>query len=157
MMTLFASAAFAQLKIKNIAPKDTLVCSSKSMMSNAELRVSKNIYFIYVSSTNEFDDVQLLFIGNSKESALQTLTDIEELFETTENGDLIDIIDHSNKEISLYKSSPKIFRITFENQAGIRSITIGNIRDFIVALKTPTEQIPKQEDAYDYLEDPNYK
>lgn len=159
MMTLFASIAQAQLNVTSKTEKPIKVCQSNSMMGNAELYKSNDIYYIYTRSTNQYDDVKLFFIGDSKESALQTLKDLEKLFETTAKGELISITDHNKQKISLYKSFKKQFQIEFEVQAGIRCLALDNINDFISALSSTNAVKSEQEtdEKYDWMNDPNYQ
>ena len=159
MMTLFASIAQAQLNVTSKTEKPIKVCQSNSMMGNAELYKSNDTYYIYTKSTNQYDDVELFFIGETKESALQTLRDLEKLFETTPKGDLISITDHHKQKITLYKSFKKQFYIEFEVQAGTRCLALDNVKDFILALSS-TDAVKSEQDAdekYDWMNDPNYQ
>ena len=149
----------AQLNVTNKTEKPIKICQSNTMMGNAELYKSNGTYYIYTRSTNQYDNVELFFIGDSKESALQTLKDLDRLFETTAKGDLISISDHSKQKISLYKSYKKQFQLKFEVQAGIRCLGLDNVKDFISALSSEDKEKSKQDndDKYDWMNDPNYQ
>lgn len=135
MMAMLPSVANAQLNIASRSGKTVTICQSRTMMGNAELRKScEGIYYIYISSSNQFDFVELFFIGDSRESALQTLRDLERLFETTKKGESVYITDHAKTKIHLYKINKKQFSISFEIQAGIRCLSLRNVQAFIDAL-----------------------
>lgn len=137
---MFPFIGQAQLNVTNKPEKPVKVCHSNTMMGTAELYQSNGLYYIYMKSTNQFDDVELMFIGDSKESALQTLKDLESLFDNTSKGDMVTITDHRNKKIRLYKSFKKQFQVSFEYQAGIRCLGLDNVKDFIQALSPLQEQ-----------------
>lgn len=135
MMAMLPSVANAQLNITSRSEKPVKICQSKTLMGNADLyKSSEDIYYIYINSSNQFDNVALFVIGNSRESALQTLTDLERLFETTKKGDSVRITDHAKQKIHLYKALKKQFHISFEVQAGIRCLGLDNVQAFIDAL-----------------------
>jgi hypothetical protein len=131
----FPLMASAQLNVTNKVEKSVKICHSYTMMGNAELFKSADFYYIYMKSTNQFDDVELMFVGDSKESALQTLRDLESLFESTPKGDLVYITDYANHEISLYKSFKKQFSVSFKYQTGTRCLGLDNVKAFITALE----------------------
>lgn len=135
MMAMLPSVANAQLNITSRSGKTVTICQSRTMMGNAELcKTSEGFYYIYISSSNQFDFVESFFIGKSRESALQTLTDLERLFETTKKGESVYITDHAKTKIHLYKINKKQFSISFEIQAGIRCLSLRNVQAFIDAL-----------------------
>ena len=133
-MCMFPFVGQAQLNVTNKVAKSIKVCQSNTLMGSAELYQSNETYYIYMKSTNQFDDVQLMYIGDSKSSAIQTLQDLESLFKETPKGELIYINDHRKQKISLYKSQKKQFMVSFEYQAGNRCLSLDNVKAFIDAL-----------------------
>lgn len=154
LMSMFPYNGHAQLNVIDMMEKPIMVCHSNTMMGSAELYLSKDVYYIYMQSTNQFDDVELMFIGDSKDSALQTLKDLVVLFENTSKGDMVYITDHRKKKISLYKSFKKQFHVSFEYQAGIRCLGLDNVEDFIQALSPSQEK--ESEDDWLVEDDLNY-
>lgn len=146
LICLFPFIGHAQLNVTDKVGKPVKVCHSNTMMGTAELYQSNDIYYIYMKSTNQFDDVELMYIGDSKDSALQTLKDLVSLFDNTPNGDMVYITDHRKKKISLYKSFKKQFHVSFEYQAGIRCLGLDNVKDFIKALSPSQEQVSEEDD-----------
>lgn len=130
----FPFIAQAQLNVTDKAEKPIKVCHSFTMMGNAELYQSGDVYYIYIRSTNQFDDIELMYIGDSQESALQTLQDLESLFKSTPKGEIVYINDHRGKKICLYKSLKKQFQVSFRQQAGIRCLGLDNVTAFINSL-----------------------
>ena len=141
LICLFPFIGHAQLTVTDKVGKPVKVCHSNTMMGTAELYQSNDIYYIYMKSTNQFDDVEFMYIGDSKDSALLTLKDIVSLFDNTPKGDTIYITDYRKKKISLYKSFKKQFYVSFEYQAGIRCLSLDNVKDFIKALSPSQEQL----------------
>lgn len=146
LMCIFPFIGHAQLNVTDKVEKPVKVCHSNTMMGTAELYQSNDIYYIYMKSTNQFDDVELMYIGDSKESAVQTLKDLETLFNNTPKGDMVYITDHRKKKISLYKSFKKQFHVSFEYQAGIRCLGLDNVKDFIEALSPSQIQESDEDD-----------
>ena len=134
LMCLFPFIGNAQLNVTDKFEKPVKVCHSNTMMGTAELYQSNDIYYICMKSTNQFDDVEFMYIGDSKDSALKTLKDLVSLFDNTHKGDMVYITDHRKKKISLYKSFKKQFQVSFEYQAGTRCLSLDNVNAFIDAL-----------------------
>lgn len=147
MLFIFPITSKAQLNIIKVVNKSETICDSNDLRGHSTLKYTGKDYYIYVHSTNQYDDVELMYIGDTKEKTLQTLYDIEQLFESIPIGDMVIVSDHHNQRITLYKSFNKQFQVEFETQAGIRCLSLGNIQDFITTLSSPPEQ-ESQEDEW---------
>ena len=134
LLVMFPFLGHAQLNVTNKVEKPIKVCHSNTILGEADLYQSKDAYYIYIKSTNQFDDVEMLYIGDSKQSALQTLQDLESLFSNTPKGNLVNITDHRNQKVRLYKAEKKQFFLLFEHQAGNRCLSLANVKAFIDAL-----------------------
>lgn len=152
----FPYVANAQLNIISIVPKAETICDSNDIRGHSILKSTEDDYYIYINSTNEFDDVEYMYIGKTKESALLTLEDIRNLFANIPIGDMVIISDHHNQRIVLYKSFNKQFQLQFNMQAGTRCLSLKNIEDFINALSAPIEENKNENSSYDWMDDPNY-
>lgn len=91
-----------------------------------------NLYYIVIPSNNEFDEAALFFLGKDHASALQTMTDLVDLYDTLErtmsvNDALMDKVDLRRRGSIIY--------FKYEHDLGKRWITKKEANIFLKALQ----------------------
>lgn len=76
-MMFLALGASAQ--ISNVSTHEATKTIASFRMGLCHLRCDGDIYYLGLISTNKFDDPSIVYLGQGKESAIQTLTDLIEL------------------------------------------------------------------------------
>ena len=76
-MMFLALGASAQ--ITNVNTKGAIKTIASFRMGMCHLKCDGDVYYLGLISTNKYDDPSLVYLGEGKESAIQTLTDLIEL------------------------------------------------------------------------------
>lgn len=76
-MMFLALGASAQ--ISNVKTKEAIKDIASFRMGMCHLKCNDDVYYLTLISTNKFDDSSIVYLGEGKESAIQTLTDLIEL------------------------------------------------------------------------------
>lgn len=106
----FVTVSFAQLNVKSSTSKDDILAKDYY----CTLRNSSTGYELIVSDKLQKTNATLsIFLGDTKESALLTLTDIYNFFDKSENKSSIIIEDKiSGEELTLFKYGQGSYLIT---------------------------------------------
>lgn len=84
-MMLLSFGASAQIaKVKTTEAVTTIATLRYGVCS---LKMQEGVYYIGLQSSNQFDDPFLFHLGEGRESALQTLLDLQELFKGMKKGE----------------------------------------------------------------------
>ena len=90
---------------------------------------SEGLYYITMPTTNKFDKLFLLYLGNTKESARLTLLDLIKLSKSIKKGEEV-TIDNAGKPCQIHKGA--MGGLTFFNDecAGFASLTNNEMGTF---------------------------
>lgn len=88
VMMLISIGAFAQ--ISSVKTQDSIKTITRFRGGHCSLNVQGDIYYISLISTNRFDSPTFVYLGEGKDSAIQTLKDLQELHASMEKGDFAD-------------------------------------------------------------------
>lgn len=115
VLCLIPVVGHAQLNIKGEPVNiETL---STARFGGITLHRRGETYYLGISSSNKYDDPQIFYLGESKESAVQTLKDMMELLGSMEKGTRVQV-DNKGKTVSLYRISGQSLGIEFGAGAG---------------------------------------
>lgn len=81
-LTLGASA-----QISNVKTKEAVKTVARFRVGLCSLQLYENIYDLALKSSNKFDDPVIVYLGEGKESTLQTLNDLIELHKSMKKGE----------------------------------------------------------------------
>lgn len=135
-LVLFSVAASAQLDIQG--KELTTETLSTARFGNMRLvHSSDDWYYMVLASNNQFEDSELFVLGKDYDSALKTMQDIGNLFDTLKGS--VTVKDAAGTEVLLTKKGPNIF-FRYEVQAGQRWLSKGEMQKFLTALLVLAEE-----------------
>lgn len=123
--------ASAQIQ-KTASNKITTIASCR--MGFVNLRLNEGMFFLSIGTTNQFDNMMLLKLGDDKESAIQSLNDLVDILESLTGEDMQGIDNGFGKEFRLYKSLGALY-IKADGYAGSGNIAKSELNKFIKALE----------------------
>jgi hypothetical protein len=124
-------SANAQIQ-KTGSIKTTTIASCR--MGFVNLSLSEGLFFLSIGTTNQFDNMMLLKLGDNKESAIQSLNDLVDILDSLTGDDLQRIDNGFGKEFRLYKLLGALY-INADGYAGSGNIGKSELNKFIKALK----------------------
>lgn len=118
LLTIGASA-----QISNVKTQDAIKTISKFRAGVCSLNQHGDVFYLILKSTNKFDDSVIVYLGEGKDSAVQTLKDLQELHKSMEKGDFADFtINVMKKEIKYSVSKFDKFNFSFLDQGTAGSV-----------------------------------
>lgn len=114
-MILMPTMAEAQIQKKSTSKTETLLSLRMGYMN---LKYSEGTYFLTMLTTNQFDDAMILKIGETKESAIQSLNDLMEICTTITGQDCVRIDNGYGRELRFYKGAMGGVTIQADGYAG---------------------------------------
>lgn len=131
MMFLLPTMADAQIKKTGTFKSETIESVRMGIVS---LKKAENEYYLTFKTTNQFDDLMVLKLGDSKESAIQSLQDILEILDTLQ-GNATQYIDNGyGREFRLYKVMGALY-ISADGYAGDGNASKGELKKLLKALQ----------------------
>lgn len=112
---MMPSMANAQIQKKEKTKTETIVSLRMGCMN---LKRQKNTLFLSMKTTNQFDDMMILKLGDSVDSAIQSLNDLIDICETITGQDCISIDNGYGREIRIYKGAMGGISISADGYAG---------------------------------------
>jgi hypothetical protein len=129
LMTLVPMAD-AQIKKTGETKTETISSLRTGVVS---LKLSKGMYYLTLRTTKQFDDPMILKLGDSKESAIQSLNDLIDILDSLQ-GNATQYIDNGfGKEFRLFKMMGALY-IDADGYAGNGNISKGELNKLIKAL-----------------------
>ena len=120
-------------QIKKTGESNTKTIAS-ARMGIVVLRQSDKDFYLSMTTTNQFDNAMLLKLGDTKESAKQSLNDLLDILESLE-GDASQYIDSGfGRELRLWKLMGALY-ISADGYAGNGNISKSELKKFIKALQ----------------------
>lgn len=130
-MMFMMSIADAQIKKTGTFQSETI---SSVRMGFVSLKMADDVYYLSFQTTNQFDDLMILKLGQTKESAIQSLQDIIDILENLQ-GNATQYIDNGfGKEFRLYKVMGALY-ISADGYAGSGNVSKGELKRFLKALQ----------------------
>ena len=129
LMTMFPAIGNAQLVVKDNTKIETL---SSARMGIVRLDRDGDTYFMCLTTTNQYDDPFLVYIGEDKDSAVQTMKDIVSLFDSIGKKDVV-TIDNAGKDCLISKTMGTLY-MSMAGYAGQANITRAELVKFLKAL-----------------------
>lgn len=114
-MILMPIMADAQIQKKSTIKTETLLSLRMGYMN---LKLSEGMYFITMLTTNQFDDAMLLKLGDTKESAIQSLNDLMEITSSISGQECVRIDNGFGRELRFYKGAMGGVTIQADGYAG---------------------------------------
>ena len=114
-MILMPTMADAQIQKKSTTKTETIL---SLRMGYINLRLSEGTYFIAMLTTNQFDDAMLLKLGDTKESAVQSLNDLIEISSNITGQECVRIDNGYGRELRFYKGVMGGVSINADGYAG---------------------------------------
>ena len=114
-MILMPIMADAQIQKKSTTKTETLLSLRMGYMN---LKLSEGMYFITMLTTNQFDDAMLLKLGDTKESAIQSLNDLMEITSSISGQECVRIDNGFGRELRFYKGAMGGVSINADGYAG---------------------------------------
>lgn len=131
LLVLASVCASAQLTIKSpIHPKTEVIATA----GNNELNRVGKAYYLYCRSTNQFDELETVFLGLTVETAADTMADIIGMFSKLEVGESVKVEDPIGHEFRIFKYNKKCITLNYEVQAGSRFLKLGHAKYFFTVL-----------------------
>lgn len=121
--------ADAQIKKTGTYKSETI---SSARMGIVSLRHDKS-YYLAIRTTNQFDDAMILELGKTKESAIQSLSDLLDILENLQGKETQYIDNGYGKQFRLHKELNAL-HIHADGYAGVGGITKAELKKFIKAL-----------------------
>lgn len=139
IITLMFVSIAASAQISNVQTKaasETIV-KFRSGLCSLKHEGGKDVYMLWLTSTNNYDSVPIVYLGQGKESALQTLKDMMELHSSMEKMDhttFTTSVLGRNMEYSVLKVDKLNFSFLFDT-AGSVYLATTEIKKMIQALE----------------------
>lgn len=131
MMFLLPTQAYAQIKKTGTFKSETIESVRMGIVS---LKVANGEYYLSFQTTNQFDDLMVLKLGETKESAIQSLQDIIEILDGLQ-GNATQFIDNGyGREFRLSKVMGALY-ISADGYAGNGNTSKGELKKFLKALQ----------------------
>lgn len=130
-MVMMPTLAEAQIKKTGTFQSETITSVRMGIVS---LKVADDVYYLSFQTTNQFDDIMILKLGQTKESAIQSLQDIIDILDNLQ-GNATQYIDNGfGKEFRLYKVMGALY-ISADGYAGSGNVSKGELKRFLKALQ----------------------
>lgn len=130
-MMMFCLATEAQIKKTGSMKTETLVSLRMGVVT---LRQSEGSYYIAMTTTNQFDDAMILKLGDTKESARQSLTDLIDILESLQGNETEFIDNGYGREFRLFKVMGALY-VAADGYAGNGNIGKSELNRMLKALK----------------------
>lgn len=127
----FVPMTNAQIQKKSSTKKETIISLRMGYMT---LIVSDGYYYLTMLTTNQFDDAMILKLGNSKESAMQSLTDLIEIASTIETSECVEIDNGYGRTMRIYKGGMGGISIYADGYAGSANTSKSEFNKMLNAL-----------------------
>ena len=124
---------YAQLNIKGQNAKIETISTARTGFIT--LKCQGNVYYIGTTTTNRFDDPFILYIGEDKDSAIQTLKDLINLCGNMEENTSL-IIDNGGRECRITPGAMGTLYFHSDYHAGFASATKQELTKFLKALNS---------------------
>lgn len=115
-MILMPTMVDAQIQKKSTTKTETLLSMRMGYMN---LKYSEGTYFITMLTTNQFDDAMVLKLGNSKDSAIQSLNDLIDISSNISGKECVRIDNGYGRELRFYKGTMGGVTIMADGYAGV--------------------------------------
>lgn len=129
---MMPTMADAQIKKKSTTKTETILSLRMGCMN---LKLSEGTYYISMLTTNQFDDAMLLKLGNSKESAIQSLNDLIEISSNISGQECVKIDNGYGRELRIYKGAMGGISIHADGYAGCVNTAKSEFRKMLDKLK----------------------
>ena len=131
IMFLLPIHANAQIKKTGKFKSETIQSLRMGVVS---LKVADGEYYISFKTTNQFDDLMTLKLGETKESAIQSIQDIIDILDSL-HGNEIQYIDNGyGREFRLFKIMGALY-IAADGYAGNGNASKGELKKLLKALQ----------------------
>lgn len=131
-MILMPTMADAQIQKTGTLKTKTL---SSVRMGVVNLKLNENgTYYLAMKTTNQFDDYMILKLGENKESAIQSLNDLLDIFDSLKGESTQYIQNGYGRELRLWKVMGALY-MSSDGYAGDANIGKGELKKFINAIK----------------------
>ena len=130
-MMMFCLATEAQIKKTGSMKTETLVSLRMGVVT---LNQSEGSYYIAMTTTNQFDDAMILKLGDTKESARQSLTDLIDILESLQGNDTEFINNGYGREFRLFKVMGALY-VAADGYAGNGNMGKSELNRMLKALK----------------------
>lgn len=131
MMTLLPAIGNAQLTVKREVDKIEKIASARTGL--VRLMKHNETYYMSIPTSNDFDDPFFFYIGEDKESAVQTLKDLIDICDTIGKDDMI-TVDNHGKDLVISKGLAGAIYLQMPGYAGIASTIKSELNKFLRAL-----------------------
>lgn len=134
IIVLILSSLGASAQISNVKTTEAIKTITRFRYGLCSLDVHDNIYSLALHSTNQFDGVFIFYLGEGRESALQTLLDLQELFggmKTKESAEFTITIKGKDFKYRIFKPSKGTMLFRDDMFAGSVDLTRGEIETLI--------------------------
>ena len=133
VIAIMTFAPMTNAQIKKTGESNTKTIASVRM-GIVVLRQSDKDFYLSMTTTNQFDNAMLLKLGDTKESAKQSLNDLLDILESLD-GDASQYIDNGfGRELRLWKLMGALY-ISADGYAGNGNIAKSELKKFIKALQ----------------------
>ena len=130
-MLFFPTVTDAQIKKTGTFKAETIESVRMGIVS---LKLADGEYYLCFTTTNQFDDLMVLKLGETKESAIQSLQDIIEILDGLQ-GNATQFIDNGyGREFRLSKVMGALY-ISADGYAGNGNTSKGELKKFLKALQ----------------------
>ena len=131
MMFLLPTQTNAQIKKIGTFKSETI----KSLrMGVVSLKVADGEYYISFKTTNQFDDSMILKLGETKESAIQSIQDIIDILDSLQGNETQYIDNGYGREFRLFKVMGALY-IAADGYAGNGNASKGELKKLLKSLQ----------------------
>lgn len=124
---LLASIA-ASAQISNVKTQESIKTVAKFRMGLCSLKAQGDVYYFSIASSNDLDGSEIVYLGDSKESALQTMQDLIDLHKSMGKGDFAEFsLNIQGKEVNYKVMKKDGSNLTFCDMGTIGQIFIANV------------------------------
>ena len=131
MMILLPNALNAQIKKTGSFKAETI---ASVRMGVVNLRKAEGDFYLAMQTTNQFDDAMILKLGDTKESALQSLNDLVDIMESLQGSEMQQIDNGYGTNFRLWKDLGTLY-FSADGYAGNGNIAKFELKKFIKALQ----------------------
>lgn len=131
VLALLPFVGNAQLNVTSQTTKRVTLCSAR--MGNISLVKNGEHYFLSICSSNQFEDPEAFYLGDTKESCKETLTDLLGLFGSMSKEDRMDV-DNAGETVTLFKYTNISLGFAFGHDAGMFWMSKSECKKFLSVL-----------------------
>lgn len=130
--------AGAQITVKSQREASTVITRFRSGVCSLR-KDQDGLYYLVLVSSNRFDDPAIVFVGDSGESAAETLSGIADLIDSMKKGDSVKFDVMDTFEYEVYKHNALSSSFSIKGYAGSIWITPNELRKCSEAVQEQKE------------------